>query len=259
MSEQRKTSLTHEDNGETHIRGYSLLELIQHATFSEAVCLLLTGSLPTAEHKNVWDAILVSAIDHGLLAPSADIARRVASTGNTVNTAVAAGISAIGDFHGGAIEQIGKLLQEFPADTSSSIDELAEKLLARGLTISKRIPGYGHKVYTTDPRVIALFAVAKENNLPDHYLQLARAVEKKLESHAGRKLCINIDGGMAAILSSLGISWQMFRGIFIIARTPGLVAHVYEQHAREKPVIRSTDEVVYDGPAKRPHPKSKKA
>ncbi|MFC1687550.1 citryl-CoA lyase [Patescibacteria group bacterium] len=258
MSSTRKTSLTTEINDETHIRGYSLNELIKNASFTEAVFLLLTGKLPSTQQKEVFTGVLVSAIDHGVLAPSTDVARRVASTGNSINTAVAAGVATIGDYHGGAIEQAGKLFHAFPEHSSTSSEKQAQELVAEGIKKYKRIPGFGHKIYTTDPRVTALFNLAKKHGLPDHYLKLAQAVEKELEATKGRKLCINIDGGMAAVLLALGLDWQMFRGVFIIARTPGLVAHAVEQQAREKPVMRSKEEAEYDGPQKRPYPSKKK-
>lgn len=257
MPSTRKTFLTMEMNDETHIRGYSLSDLIKNASFTEAVFLILTGELPSTQQKEVFTAVLVSAIDHGVLAPSTDVARRVASTGNSINTAVAAGVTAIGDYHGGAIEQAGKLFNAFPEDSSTSLEKQAEELVVKGIEAYKRVPGFGHKIYTTDPRVTALFDLAKKHGLPDHYMNLARVVEKELEAKKGRKLCINIDGGMAVLLLTLGLDWKMFRGVFIIARTPGLVAHAIEQQTREKPVMRSKEEAEYDGPKKRPYPVKK--
>ncbi|MBA2434667.1 MAG: hypothetical protein H0V54_06210 [Chthoniobacterales bacterium] len=61
---------------------------------------------------------------------------------------------------------------------------------------------------------------------------------------------INVDGAIGAILADLGMNPAVFNGIFMIARTPGLVAHVTEEQTREKP-MRRIDPVKhgYDGPA----------
>ena len=62
----------------------------------------------------------------------------------------------------------------------------------------------------------------------------------------------NVDGAIGAILADLGMNPAAFNGIFMIARTPGLVAHVIEEQTREKP-MRRIDPVNhgYDGPAPR--------
>jgi citrate synthase len=61
-----------------------------------------------------------------------------------------------------------------------------------------------------------------------------------------KSLPTNVDG---AILADLGMDPAAFNGIFMIARTPGLVAHVIEEQGREKP-MRRIDPVNhgYDGP-----------
>ena len=80
-------------------------------------------------------------------------------------------------------------------------------------------------------------------------MQAARAVEKSF-ADAKKSLPINVDGAIGAILADLGMNPAAFNGIFMIARTPGLVAHVIEEQTREKP-MRRIDPVKhgYDGPA----------
>lgn len=257
MPNKRLTAITTEIDGIPYIRGYALPELLQRVSFGDAIFLILTGELPTPKQRTIFNAILVTAIDHGLFAPSTDVARRVASNGNPVNTAVAAGVAAIGDAHGGAIEQAGRLFQDALALQDLTLDAQATWVVTQGLTQYKRLPGYGHKIYTVDPRVTALFMVAAEQELLHPALTLARLVEQKLEAVKKKKLCLNVDGGMAAVCTAVGLPWQKFRGLFIIARTPGLVAHTLEQMQREPPVLRSEDAAVtYDGPSPRPVPHS---
>ena len=67
---------------------------------------------------------------------------------------------------------------------------------------------------------------------------------------AKKLLPINVDGAIGTILAELGMHPGAFNGIFMIARTPGLIAHVIEEQARKRP-MRRIDPVNhgYDGPA----------
>jgi citryl-CoA lyase len=129
--------------------------------------------------------------------------------------------------------------------------EYVEKARFKG----ERIPGYGHKIYDTDPRTVALLEVAEKHDLKGKYVEAALEIEKQLEKAVGKKLCLNIDGITAALISELGFDWQLGKGFFIIGRIAGLVAHVYEEQTREKPVRRIDEEDVdYDGPKPRDLP-----
>jgi citrate synthase len=113
------------------------------------------------------------------------------------------------------------------------------------------MPGFGHRYHTKDPRTARLFELAREAGVDGPHMQAARAVEKSF-ADAKKALPINVDGAIGAILADLGMNPAAFNGIFMIARTPGLVAHVIEEQAREKP-MRRIDPVNhgYDGPAAR--------
>src|SRR5882762_7543700 len=93
------------DAGPTHIRvrGHDVLDLMRHATFTDLIFLLHHDRLPSAEERRLLDAILVGVADHGAGAPSC-AAARLAASGNrqSLSAAIAAGILAIGDEHGGA-------------------------------------------------------------------------------------------------------------------------------------------------------------
>jgi len=111
--------------------------------------------------------------------------------------------------------------------------------------------GFGHRLHTRDPRTVRLFELAREAGVDGVHMKAARAVEKSF-ADAKKPLPINVDGAIGAILADLGMSPAAFNGIFMIARTPGLVAHVIEEQTREKP-MRRIDPVNhgYDGPAAR--------
>lgn len=117
MNEQTgwQTAITAIAPNSIRVRGYDVAELMERTSFSDAVFLVLKGDLPSAKESEMMRAILVSSIDHGVTPPSVLAARTVMSAGNSLNTAVAAGVMAIGDVHGGAIEQSARIMQETAA------------------------------------------------------------------------------------------------------------------------------------------------
>src|SRR5213083_2852257 len=248
------TAITRVEPNKVAVRGYNIAELIGRVSFGAAVYLILTRELPSPAVARLMDAILVSSIDHGTTPPSALAARTVASTGATLSAAVAAGIMSINRHHGGAIEDCAQQLKAI-ADRSVcesiSMDEAATRTLATMREAGERMPGFGHRLHTKDPRTARLFELAREAGIDGAHMQAARAVEKAF-ADAKKSLPINVDGAIGAILADLGVTPAAFNGIFMIARTPGLIAHVIEEQRREKP-MRRIDPVNhgYDGPPSR--------
>lgn len=239
MDKKWKTSIAGIIDGEAHIHGYEVTDLIDKVNFTDAIWLELKGELPTDKEKAMLDAILISTIDNGLGPPSVTNARNCASAGNPMQAAVAAGVLGIGEFHGGAIEECARLLQ-----MGSTAEKLVEKVIGSG----DRVPGYGHKVYTQDPRATQLFAKAKSLGFWGEYCKLAVEVEKVLEEKKGKKIPINVDGAIAAVISEMGFNYRLGKGFFIIGRVVGLVAHIFEEYIREKPFRRIPgEEIEYDG------------
>ena len=68
----------------------------------------------------------------------------------------------------------------------------------------------------------------------------------------GKALPINVDGAIAALLIDLDIPRELANAFFIMARVPGLVAHVYEEQTTQKPMRRiHPSDHEYTGPAPR--------
>jgi citrate synthase len=266
MADAWKTAITSIAPNEVRIRGYDIAELMGRVSFGAAVYLILRGELPDEKTGRLMDAILVSSIDHGATPPSVLAARTVASTGASLSQGVAAGILSINRWHGGAIEdcarQLGRVREragekkrrdeesegrsDERALEGAAVAELAE-MHARG----ERMSGFGHRVHSADPRTARLFELAEEAGAARAHVAAARAVERAFAAQE-KALPINVDGAIGAILADLGFDPGVMNGLFMIARVPGLVAHVAEERARERP-MRRIDPInhAYDGPAPR--------
>jgi citryl-CoA lyase len=244
-----KTSIAGQIGAETVIRGYPLTELIGSLSFAEAIFLVLKGDLPTDREKKLLEATLVAIIEHGIAPPSIVAARMVLSGGNSVNSAVAAGALTLGDFHGGAIEALARILQEALTPDADSVRVLAKRIILEYRQNKQRVPGFGHKLYKRDPRSLKLIQIARDLGFNGRYIDLALAIQDELEAGSdGKPLPLNVDGVTAAILSEMGIHWRNGSGLFIIGRIPGVVAHVVEEKMRERPFRRLAEGTHrYDG------------
>src|SRR5688572_24068997 len=134
IMEPWRTALVNTRDGEIWIRGHNVASLMRSATFTDTIFLLHRGCLPDARERRILDAILTSSADHGPGAPSCATAR-LAASGNrqSLSAAVAAGILAIGNEHGGA----GELCMHAIADglarakqRALAIDAVAAEMVA---------------------------------------------------------------------------------------------------------------------------------
>ena len=253
MTDAWKTAITSIAPNRVAVRGYDIAQLMGNVSFGQAVYLILRGELPSAPVGRLMEAILVSSIDHGATPPSVLAARTVASTGATLSASVAAGVMSINQHHGGAIENCARALIDIAgrARDGVSVDDAAGAYLAELKAAGQRMSGFGHRIHTDDPRTARLFELAAEAGVAGPIMEAAGAVSRAFQT-SGKALPINVDGAMAAILAQLGFDPAMMNGIFMMARVPGLVAHVTEEQTRMKP-MRKIDPVhhAYDGPADR--------
>src|SRR3954466_8709455 len=98
-----RTAIATSDATNIWIRGQPVTSLMQQASFTDVIMLLHQGRLPSPGERRLLDALLIGVADHGAGAPSC-AAARLAASGNrsSISSAIAAGVLAIGDDHGGA-------------------------------------------------------------------------------------------------------------------------------------------------------------
>jgi len=236
------------------LRGIPVQDLIGTTGFGTMIWLMVRGELPTTEQARLLEAALVAGVDHGPHAPSIAVARMAATCGVGLNNAMASAVNTLGDSHGGAGQECVQLLDEIRARESAGAlleNAVAETMAAwreRGI---RYLPGFGHRFHTRDPRrdpLLALVDDAVRAGVVDgEHARAARAVETALNEGRGRPIPMNIDGATAVIYAELGFPAPLARGLFVLSRSVGILAHAWEemgQGRRNKgpipPAIRPT-------------------
>jgi citrate synthase len=246
-----RSALTNYGSGQILVRGRPIQDLMRAGNFADAAFLLLAGRPPAPGESRLWNAILASCVDHGPGSPSA-LAARVAASGNrqSVSAAVAAGVLAIGDAHGGAGQQTMEVLADGLARAErdgTSLEAVAEAIAGEYAVAGRRVPGLGHRIHGTDPRTVLLLEMAREEQMAGRGVRLMEGLQAAATRRAGKDLPINIDGALGAVLLDLGFPPDVGHVAFLLSRIAGIAAHVLEERAREKP-MRIRIPFTYDGP-----------
>jgi citrate synthase len=238
------------------VRGRDLArELIGKINFTEHFWLLVTGSLPTESQRRVLDATLVAIAEHGLV-PSVQVSRMtLAAAPEALQGAVAAGILGCGSVVLGSSEAAGNLLAEISARSAAGVSlETAARGVVREYCEARRaIPGFGHPLHRDhDPRAQRLLEVAVEANTSGRHVEIVRALERLLPELVGRPLALNVSGAIPAVLLDAGYPLLALKGVPLLARTAGLVAHLLEEQQRAIGFVMShaaAQAIDYDGEA----------
>jgi citrate synthase len=249
-----RTAISTSDEHTIVVRGRDLCrDLIGKVSFTDYFHLLVTGRTPTPAATAVLDATLVAIAEHGLV-PSVQASRMtMAAAPDAMQGAVAAGILGCGSVILGASETAGRLFSEIDgqAGPDGNLDEAALTVVRAYRAAKKAIPGYGHPLHKErDPRVDALFAVARERGADLRFVAIAEAVERALPQVIGKELKLNVSAAIPAVLLGIGFPLLALKGVPILARTAGLIAHLNEELERSIGFALSyqaTREQVYTG------------
>ena len=249
-----RTAISTADEHSITVRGADLCrDLIGKISFTDYFHLLVTGRRATGAAAAVLDATLVAIAEHGLV-PSVQASRMtLAAAPDALQGAVAAGILGCGSVILGASESAGRLFAEVDALAGDGGDlDAAALSVVRAYRAERRaIPGYGHPLHKQrDPRVDALFAVARGQGIELRYIAIAEAVETALAEVLGKPLKLNVSAAIPALLLGIGFPLAALKGVPILARTAGLIAHLTEELERSIGFALSYQaarELVYDG------------
>ena len=218
------------------VRGRDLAaDLVGKVGFSDYFWLLVAGASPTPAQRRILDATLVAIAEHGLV-PSVQASRMtLAAAPEALQGAVAAGLLGCGSVILGSAEAAGRFFAEIAKRIAEGQDaEAAASSIVREYRAERRpVPGYGHPLHKrSDPRAARLLAIAQEVGTAGIHTDVARTVERVLPQLLGKPLTLNVSGAIPAVLLDAGYPLLALKGVPLLARTAGLIAHLLEEQFR---------------------------
>ena len=209
---------------------------------------MLKGERPSAEAARLADVDFILHAEHGANA-SSFAARVTVSTEANLHGAIVTALSTLaGPAHGGAAEDVMKMVREIGSP------ENAEAYVKARRAAREAVTGFGHRVYRKeDPRARhmreGVRQLGAEMGAPEWY-EILQAVVEAMKPYARHGLNVNVDFYSGVIYQLHGIPMDLYVPIFAIGRMPGWVIQCLEQR-RNNILIRPL--TLYDGPAPRPY------
>jgi len=234
-------------------------EAIADEPFSSVVCRAVTG-VDKVEPKRarMLEAMIVASVDHGVTPPSAQATIIAASTRAAYEVAIAHGIGAITDVHGGAGAKAAEFFEECVKRSHKkkvSLEEATRSLMSEYIQTGRRIEGMGHRIHTQDPRRDSLWKLAEECQVAGECVKVSRIVSEVFEQVRGMSLPINVDGVIGAVVADMGLEPALAKALFVYGRLAGLSAHYFEEIATQPQMRRiNFSEAVYKGKEQRDLP-----
>jgi citrate synthase len=205
------------------------------------------------------EAMVTACVDHGVTPPSAQATIIGASVRPDYAMAVASGIGAITDVHGGAGAKAAAFFRACVAKAESEklgLDKATEVVLKEYMNRGQRVQGMGHRVHTQDPRRDALWKMVKKNGLAGKCVEISKMVSDIFEQVRAMSLPINVDGVIGAIVADMGLRTDLAKALFVYGRVAGLSAHYFEEIASQSQMRRiNFAEAVYKGKELREFPR----
>ena len=230
-----KTEIGYSERDRIFVRNLDLSkDIIGKMDFIDMMFLLALKRKPELREKNMVNALLVTASDHGLTPITLSARLTILGAPEALQGAVAAGLLGGGDRFLGTTQTVCEMLQKAQKELLSSEEDGEIKAVARAIVADHHarrcfVPGFGHPIHTDgDPRVPALVEVSKQNGYYTVPWRLMHAVEAAI-AESGRKLPLNGAGAMGAMYAELGMAPILARGLALVGRCAGIVAHLVEE------------------------------
>jgi citrate synthase len=237
------------------VRGRDLCDdLIGKVSFTDYFYFLVTGQMPNETQRFFTDAVLVSIAEHGLV-PSVQAARMtLAAAPEAWQGAMAAGLLGVGSVVAGSSEAAGHFLVKLvnlAAETGRDYDNVARAEVSDLAAARAKVPGLGHPQHSAgDPRANLLLALADEKGTAGDHVRMLRTLSEVAPGIVNRPLPINVSGAIPAVMLDVGYPAAAIKGIPLLARAAGLVAHLFEESQRPIGFIMSNhadQAITYDG------------
>ena len=151
-------------------------EILGHINLGDMAFLQIVGRMPTPQESNVFNAIAVTLVEHGIT-PSALVARLTyAGAPESLQAAVAAGLCGLGSVFVGSTEGTARMLYEAlpPGTKGADLERIARETVSAFRERGQIIPGLGHPLHKpVDPRAPRLFQIgalgARRKCLVQHF------------------------------------------------------------------------------------------
>lgn len=224
--------------------GQELVQPDKTKGFAHNFLRMLKGGHPDEYAARTFDVALILHADHELNA-STFSARVTAATLSDLHSSVVSAIGTLkGPLHGGANEQVMKMLEQI--GTVENTDAWMQEFLAR----KQKVMGFGHRVYRAkDPRAKILEKMSEQlgQRLNDSkWFEISRRIEQIFQPIVAQKgIYPNVDFYSASAYHVMGIPDDLFTPIFACSRIVGWTAHLLEQYANNRIFRPASD---YEGP-----------
>ncbi|MGR5999494.1 citrate synthase [Bacillus cereus] len=222
-------------------KGLDIVEPRKDLSLAANFLYMLNDREPNEVEIEAFDKALVLHADHELNA-STFTARVCVATLSDVYSGITAAIGALkGPLHGGANENVMKMLTEIGEE------ENVESYIHNALQNKVKIMGFGHRVYEQgDPRAKHLREMSKRLCVllgEEKWYNMSIKIEDIVTQEKG--LPPNVDFYSASVYHCLGIDHDLFTPIFAISRMSGWLAHILEQYENNRLIRPRAD---YNGP-----------
>ncbi len=254
--DQPFSAISTSDRERIMVRGKDLCaDLIGKTDFTSYFWLLVTGSQPSPAQKFFADAVLTAIAEHGLVPSVVATRMTYAAAPEAFQGAVAAGLLGCGSVVLGSAEACGFFLTgSMQAAQREGVSEREAAMAAIAMLRMEKtaIPGFGHPQHSTgDPRANLLLQMAHEHGVAGRHIAMLYTVRDALPEALGRALPINVNGAIPAVMLDVGFPLAALKGLSLLARTAGLIAHLQEESERPIGFVMSgaaAAAISYDGP-----------
>lgn len=213
-------------------------------------------SLPRYCTQFIEICIMLCA-DHGPCVSGAHNTIVTARAGKDLVSSLVSGLLTIGPRFGGAIDDAARYFKD-AYDRGLSPYEFVEGMKKKGI----RVPGIGHRIKRADNRDkrVELLQKYAHTHFPSvKYMEYAVQVETYTLSKANN-LVLNVDGAIGSLFLDLLAGSGMFskqeideivdigylNGLFVLARSIGLIGHTFDQKRLKQPLYRHPwEDVLY--------------
>ncbi|MFT7593494.1 MAG: citrate synthase [Paracoccaceae bacterium] len=204
---------------------------------------MLKGEKPSASAARLADVDFILHAEHGANA-SSFAARVTIGTEANLHGAIVTALSTLaGPAHGGAAEDVMKMVHEIGTPENAAAYVKAKRQNREAVT------GFGHRVYRReDPRARhmrdGVRQLGQEMGAPEWY-EILQAVVDAMQPYARHGLNVNVDFYSGVIYQLHAIPMDLYVPIFAIGRMPGWVIQCIEQYRRNILIRPLT---LYEGP-----------